>query len=124
MREGSARCPRRPKEQRPPVVEKRGEVRHRPDAHEDEEREQLVPDAQVVEGAKDAALAGQTAEREVREETAEADGHEQERLHAANQPRPLYTSAPAHAPPPFYIAGMSTIVKIKNTIGYDGVRSF
>ena len=62
------------------VLEQRPEVRHRADADEDEQREQLVLDARLVQDGEQPVRADDRGERQVRQHAAGGDGQEQQRL--------------------------------------------
>ena len=62
------------------TAQQRAEVGHRADAHEDQQRQEVVLDAGVVDQPQQAIILAHAGEGGVDEETAEADGHQQQRL--------------------------------------------
>ena len=79
------------------VLEQRAEVRHRPDADEDQQREQLVRDARLVQDREQPVLGDHRRERQVGEDAAGADRQEEQRLVVLRRSRGTAAAGPRRA---------------------------
>ena len=80
QRQEDAELPGRAQQHQARVLQQRPEVGERADADEDQQREQLVADAHVVEHAQHAVVGDQRRQRQVGQQAAGADGQQQQRL--------------------------------------------
>jgi len=70
------------------IGQQRGEIRHRPDPDENQQREKFTDDSRLIQGSQDPVVLHDPAQRQVDQETSEADRYQQQRLHALRHTQP------------------------------------
>jgi len=77
---------RRPQQRRLRMRQQRTEIRHRPDAEKDQQREEPVADAHVVDDSEETVGTPDVGNRDIREQSAKPNRDQQEGLEAAPNP--------------------------------------